>query len=155
MQCFINLFQGSLLPLKLFFISGVQLLPLMCRPQLVWCTTQKCLSTSFIIVFLHYTGNPYLTIFNHFPARSLQIEIYPSFVPNIQILNSLLFSSITLPACWSHPSCVFCMEILNWSFILERNWNMWIPGFGAEELRPYKRAFHTEAHKQVRNLSVL
>ncbi|XP_064617794.1 transcription initiation factor TFIID subunit 12-like [Liolophura sinensis] len=31
---------------------------------------------------------------------------------------------------------------------LERNWNMWIPGFGAEELRPYKRAFHTEAHKQ-------
>ena len=31
----------------------------------------------------------------------------------------------------------------------ERNWNMWIPGFGAEELKPYKKATTTEAHKQV------
>lgn len=31
---------------------------------------------------------------------------------------------------------------------LERNLNMWIPGFGTEELRPYKRATVTEAHKQ-------
>ena len=23
--------------------------------------------------------------------------------------------------------------------VLERNWNMWIPGFGAEEIRPFKR----------------
>jgi hypothetical protein len=33
-------------------------------------------------------------------------------------------------------------------FISERNWNMWIPGFGTDELRPYKRAAVTEAHKQ-------
>jgi transcription initiation factor TFIID subunit 12 len=25
---------------------------------------------------------------------------------------------------------------------------MWIPGFGTDELRPYKRAAVTEAHKQ-------
>lgn len=25
---------------------------------------------------------------------------------------------------------------------------MWIPGFGTDELRPYKRASLTEAHKQ-------
>jgi len=30
----------------------------------------------------------------------------------------------------------------------ERQWNMWIPGFGTDELRPYKRAPVTEAHKQ-------
>lgn len=30
----------------------------------------------------------------------------------------------------------------------ERQWNMWIPGFGNDELRPYKRAAVTEAHKQ-------
>ena len=30
----------------------------------------------------------------------------------------------------------------------ERNWNMWIPGFGTDELRPYKRSSVTEAHKQ-------
>jgi hypothetical protein len=33
-------------------------------------------------------------------------------------------------------------------FISERSWNMWIPGFGTDELRPYKRAAVTEAHKQ-------
>jgi len=31
---------------------------------------------------------------------------------------------------------------------LERTWHMHIPGFGTEELRPYKRAPSTEAHKQ-------
>ncbi|XP_054271591.1 transcription initiation factor TFIID subunit 12 [Macrosteles quadrilineatus] len=31
---------------------------------------------------------------------------------------------------------------------LERNWNMWLPGFGTDELRPYKRSSVTEAHKQ-------
>lgn len=32
---------------------------------------------------------------------------------------------------------------------LEKNWNMWIPGFGSEELRPYKKSAVTEAHKMV------
>lgn len=27
---------------------------------------------------------------------------------------------------------------------------MWIPGFGSDEIRPYKKACTTEAHKQVR-----
>jgi len=31
----------------------------------------------------------------------------------------------------------------------ERNWNMWVPGFGSDELRPYKKSSATEAHKQV------
>ena len=26
---------------------------------------------------------------------------------------------------------------------------MWIPGFGSEEVRPYKKSATTEAHKQV------
>lgn len=38
-------------------------------------------------------------------------------------------------------------EILLYNF-LERQWNMWIPGFGNDELRPYKRAAVTEAHRQ-------
>lgn len=36
-------------------------------------------------------------------------------------------------------------------FLAERQWNMWIPGFGSEEIRPYKKACTTEAHKQVRS----
>lgn len=31
----------------------------------------------------------------------------------------------------------------------ERQWNMWIPGFGSDEIRPFKKACTTEAHKQV------
>ncbi|ELT91102.1 hypothetical protein CAPTEDRAFT_162600 [Capitella teleta] len=31
---------------------------------------------------------------------------------------------------------------------LERNWNMHIPGFGSEELKPYRKAASTEAHRQ-------
>ena len=31
----------------------------------------------------------------------------------------------------------------------ERCWNMWIPGFGSDELRPFKKQATTEAHKQV------
>ena len=31
--------------------------------------------------------------------------------------------------------------------VLERNWNMWIPGFGTEDVRPYRKSATTEAHK--------
>jgi len=31
---------------------------------------------------------------------------------------------------------------------LDRNWNMWIPGFGNEDLRPYKKLPSTDAHRQ-------
>ncbi|PSN51555.1 Transcription initiation factor TFIID subunit 12 [Blattella germanica] len=40
------------------------------------------------------------------------------------------------------------VEVKDVQLHLERNWNMWIPGFGTDELRPYKRATVTEAHKQ-------
>lgn len=40
------------------------------------------------------------------------------------------------------------VEVKDVQLYLERNWNMWIPGFGTDELRPYKRATVTEAHKQ-------
>ncbi|XP_075226223.1 TATA-box binding protein associated factor 12 isoform X2 [Lycorma delicatula] len=40
------------------------------------------------------------------------------------------------------------VEVKDVQLHLERNWNMWIPGFGTDELRPYKRSSVTEAHKQ-------
>ncbi|KAL6422282.1 hypothetical protein ACFW04_010560 [Cataglyphis niger] len=40
------------------------------------------------------------------------------------------------------------VEVKDVQLHLERNWNMWIPGFGTDEVRPYKRATVTEAHKQ-------
>ncbi|XP_075051919.1 transcription initiation factor TFIID subunit 12 isoform X2 [Mixophyes fleayi] len=40
------------------------------------------------------------------------------------------------------------LEVKDVQLHLERQWNMWIPGFGSEEIRPYKKACTTEAHKQ-------
>ncbi|KAK8748729.1 hypothetical protein OTU49_015962 [Cherax quadricarinatus] len=40
------------------------------------------------------------------------------------------------------------LDVKDVQMYLERNWHMWIPGFGTDELRPYKRAPTTEAHKQ-------
>lgn len=40
------------------------------------------------------------------------------------------------------------LEVKDVQLSLEKNWNMWIPGFGSDELRPYKKSATTEAHKQ-------
>lgn len=40
------------------------------------------------------------------------------------------------------------MEVKDVQLYLEQHWNMWLPGFGTDELKPYKRAALTEAHKQ-------
>ncbi|CAG9112773.1 Transcription initiation factor TFIID subunit 12 [Plutella xylostella] len=40
------------------------------------------------------------------------------------------------------------VELRDVQLHLERQWNMWIPGFGNDELRPYKRSAVTEAHRQ-------
>jgi len=40
------------------------------------------------------------------------------------------------------------LEVKDVQLHLQRNWNMWIPGFGSEELRPHKKAPVTDAHKQ-------
>merc|ERR1719245_2789010 len=40
------------------------------------------------------------------------------------------------------------VEVKDVQLHLERNWNMWIPGFGSEELKPFKKSATTEAHKQ-------
>lgn len=41
------------------------------------------------------------------------------------------------------------LKSFNLSIVSEHSWGMWVPGFGTDELRPYKRACTTEAHKQV------
>lgn len=33
-------------------------------------------------------------------------------------------------------------------FFSEKAYNMWLPGFGTDELKPYKRTALTESHKQ-------
>ncbi|XP_033117085.1 transcription initiation factor TFIID subunit 12-like [Anneissia japonica] len=40
------------------------------------------------------------------------------------------------------------LEVKDVQLYLERNWNIWVPGFGGEEIRTYKRPNVTEAHRQ-------
>lgn len=40
------------------------------------------------------------------------------------------------------------IEVRDVQIVLERKYNMWIPGFGTDEVKPYKRSTLTEAHKQ-------
>lgn len=40
------------------------------------------------------------------------------------------------------------IEVKDVQQFLNRNFNMWTPGFGTDELRPYKRSATTESHKQ-------
>jgi len=40
------------------------------------------------------------------------------------------------------------VDVKDVQLCLERNWNMWIPGFGTDDIRPYKKACVTDAHKQ-------
>ncbi len=46
------------------------------------------------------------------------------------------------------PRKAATIEVKDVQLVLERSWNMWIPGFGSEEIRPYKRSATTEAHRQ-------
>ena len=39
------------------------------------------------------------------------------------------------------------VDVKDVQLVLEKNWNMWIPGFGTEDVRPFKRSATTEAHK--------
>ncbi|CAG0897068.1 unnamed protein product [Cyprideis torosa] len=40
-----------------------------------------------------------------------------------------------------------CLEASDLQFVLEHQWGMWLPGFGAE-IKPYKKSASAEAHKQ-------
>ena len=42
------------------------------------------------------------------------------------------------------------VNILQFFFTFpERNWNMWVPGYGTEDFKQSKKLGSTEAHKQV------
>lgn len=41
------------------------------------------------------------------------------------------------------------LKIVN---LIEQQYKIWVPGFGTDELRPFKRAIITEAHKQRTSL---
>lgn len=72
-------------------------------------------------------------------VEELLLQVADDFIENVVTTSCLLAKH--------RKSSV--LETKDVQLSLEKNWNMWIPGFGAEELQPYKKASSTEAHKQV------
>lgn len=66
----------------------------------------------------------------------------------LQIADDFIENTVNAACMLAKHRKVPKVEVKDVQLHLERNWNMWIPGFGTEELRPYKRATVTEAHKQ-------
>jgi len=66
----------------------------------------------------------------------------------LQIADDFIENTVNSACLLAKHRKVSKVEVKDVQLHLERNWNMWIPGFGTDELRPYKRATVTEAHKQ-------
>lgn len=66
----------------------------------------------------------------------------------LQLADDFIESTVSAACSLAKHRKASSVEVKDVQLHLERNWNMWIPGFGTDELRPYKRATVTEAHKQ-------
>jgi len=66
----------------------------------------------------------------------------------LQIADDFIESTVTASCQLAKHRNASSLDITDVQMHLERQWNMWIPGFGTDELRPYKRAPITEAHRQ-------
>ncbi|XP_006887109.1 PREDICTED: transcription initiation factor TFIID subunit 12-like [Elephantulus edwardii] len=66
----------------------------------------------------------------------------------LQIADDFIENVVTAACQFARHRKSSTLEVKNVQLHLERQWNMWIPGFGSEEIRPYKKACTTEAHKQ-------
>ncbi|XP_037806717.1 transcription initiation factor TFIID subunit 12 isoform X1 [Lucilia sericata] len=66
----------------------------------------------------------------------------------LQIADDFVEDAVKATCAFAKHRKVSKVEVRDVQLHLERKWNMWIPGFGTDELRPYKRAAITEAHKQ-------
>ncbi|TRZ12704.1 hypothetical protein HGM15179_014399 [Zosterops borbonicus] len=67
----------------------------------------------------------------------------------LQIADDFIESVVTAACQLARHRKSNTLEVKDVQLHLERQWNMWIPGFGSEEIRPYKKACTTEAHKQM------
>nr|CAG4646693.1 EOG090X0HZC [Macrothrix elegans] len=66
----------------------------------------------------------------------------------LQIADDFIESTVSASCQLAKHRQATSLDVTDVQMHLERQWNMWIPGFGTDELRPYKRAPVTEAHKQ-------
>jgi len=66
----------------------------------------------------------------------------------LQIADDFIEQTVTQACALAKHRKAATIDVRDVQMVLERTWNMWIPGFGAQELRPYKRSATSEAHRQ-------
>ncbi|KAF7226873.1 transcription initiation factor TFIID subunit 12 [Nothobranchius furzeri] len=66
----------------------------------------------------------------------------------LQIADDFIESVVTAACQLARHRKSNTLEVKDVQLHLERQWNMWIPGYGSDEIRPFKKACTTEAHKQ-------
>ncbi|XP_072356884.1 transcription initiation factor TFIID subunit 12 isoform X1 [Scyliorhinus torazame] len=74
--------------------------------------------------------------------------LYPHMQMLLQIADDFIESVVSAACQLARHRKSNTLEVKDVQLHLERQWNMWIPGFGSDEIRPYKKACTTEAHKQ-------
>lgn len=60
----------------------------------------------------------------------------------LQIADDFIESVVTAACQLARHRKSSTLEVKDVQLHLERQWNMWIPGFGSEEIRPYKKSLH-------------
>ncbi|XP_015230660.1 PREDICTED: transcription initiation factor TFIID subunit 12 [Cyprinodon variegatus] len=76
------------------------------------------------------------------------LVIWISFQMLLQIADDFIESVVTAACQLARHRKSNTLEVKDVQLHLERQWNMWIPGYGSDEIRQFKKACTTEAHKQ-------
>ncbi|XKL63827.1 hypothetical protein PGB90_006191 [Kerria lacca] len=66
----------------------------------------------------------------------------------LQLVDDFVNSTVNTACTFAKHRNASTVEIKDVQLYLEKMYNMWIPGFGTDEVKPYKKPPITEAHKQ-------
>jgi len=79
------------------------------------------------------------------PAEQLDDEVEDVL---LQIADDFIEQTVSQACSLAKHRKAATIDVKDVQIVLERSWNMWVPGFGTEDIRPYKKSASTEAHKQ-------
>jgi transcription initiation factor TFIID subunit 12 len=66
----------------------------------------------------------------------------------LQVADDFIENNTIMGCAFAKHRASDTLEVKDLQLSLERNWNINIPGYGTETLKPYKKPLFTEAHKQ-------
>jgi len=66
----------------------------------------------------------------------------------LQIADDFIEQTVSQACALAKHRKAGTIDVKDVQIVLERSWNMWIPGFGSDDIRPQRRSANTEAHKQ-------